>query len=241
VKIRFLLLQARLPDDPMKSHEHECFVRGSGLPRENVVVHDLCDGPPSMTDVRRHDALTVGGSGDYYVTRGDLRGFDALLDLLREVVTIGHPTFASCFGYQLLVRALGGEIVHDPDRTEVGSYELFLTDEGRADPLFRTLPDRFWAQLGHKERARRHPNGVPNLARSDLSPFQALRVPGVPVWASQFHPELDRETNLDRFRYYQSGYARYMTEEERDAAALSFRESPEASDLLRTFIELVFD
>ncbi len=225
----------------MKCHEHECFVRGSGLAHDDVAVYDLCHGPPSMAGVRAYDALTVGGSGDFYVSRGDLPGFDALLDLLREVVASGHPTFASCFGYQLLVRALGGEIVHDPGNTEVGSYELTLTDEGRADPLFRELPARFWAQLGHKDRATRHPDGVPNLAGSEKSPFQALRVPGVPVWASQFHPELDRETNLDRFRYYQSGYARYMGEDEREAAARSFRESPEASRLLVKFIELVFE
>ena len=237
MSIRLLLLQARLADDPMR--ERECFVRATGLPRENVVPFDLCDRAPTIGETRQFDALTIGGSGDYYVTKGDLTDFAQLLETLREVVGIGHPTFASCFGYQLLVHALGGEIIHDPSRTEVGSYEMVLTPEGRVDELFTFLPDRFWAQLGHKERASRHPDGVPNLAGSELSPFQALRIPGRPVWASQFHPELDHETNLDRFRHYESSYATYR-EGERGKAAKRFRDSPEASSLLARFLELVF-
>ncbi len=237
---RMLVLQARRADDPMREHERLCFVRATGLPDENVSCWDLCGGPPRLSDVRRFDALSVGGSGDFDVTRRNLPEFERLLDLLRDVVEASHPTFASCFGYQLLVEALGGEIVRDAANTEVGSFELFLTEEGRDDPLFRALPDRFWGQLGHKERALRHPEGVPNLVRSERSPNQALRVPGRPVWASQFHPELDRETNLDRFRHYAEGYASVLTPGEREAAMASFRDSPEASALLPRFLELVF-
>ncbi len=240
MSIKLLLLQARLADDPMREHERECFARATGLPREKVVSFDLCDRAPTLGEIRQFDALTVGGSGDYYVTQGNLTDFERLLETLREAVAIGHPTFGSCFGYQLLVHALGGEIIRDPLRTEVGSYEMVLTAEGRDDELFTFLPDRFWAQLGHKERASRHPDGIQNLAGSDLSRFQALRIPGKPVWASLFHPELDRETNLDRFRYYESGYAKYMSQEERAKAAERFRESPEVSNLLSRFLELVF-
>ena len=75
-----------------------------------------------------------------------------------------------------LVRALDGEVIHDPDNTEVGTYELTLTAEGRADELFGGLPDRFLAQMGHKERAFRYPAGIPNLASSERSPLQALPV-----------------------------------------------------------------
>ena len=53
-------------------------------------------------------------------------------------------------------------------------------------------------------------------------------------------PELDREANLDRFRYYESSYAKYMSQEERAKAPERFRESPEVSNLLSRFLELVF-
>ena len=70
--VRMLLLQARRSADPMREHEHRCFVSRAGLPAANVIPHDLCDGPPSPASLSRYDALTVGGSGEYYVSRGNL-------------------------------------------------------------------------------------------------------------------------------------------------------------------------
>ncbi len=223
----------------MAAHERGCFVEKTGLPAGNVLVHDLCAGPPSLADVREHDALTVGGSGDYYVSDGNLPFFESFLDLLRDVVAVGHPTFASCFGYQSLVTALGGEVVKDVANTEVGTYVLTLTADGRADELFGELPDRFNAQLGRKDRAVRLPDGIPNLASSEANPFQALRVRGAPIWATQFHPELDRATNADRYLHYLEGYASHMSDEDRANALDRFRDSPETSGLLRRFVALI--
>jgi GMP synthase (glutamine-hydrolysing) len=236
---KILLLQARDADDPMADHEHRCFAERTGLPADRVVVHDLCAGPPTLARVRSHAALMIGGAGDYYVSKGNLPNHGAFFDLIHEVIAVGHPTFGSCFGYQCLVSALGGDIVFDPDNTEVGTYPLRLTDEGRADELFGELPERFNAQLGRKDRAVRHPEGVPNLATSAASPFQALRIPGKPIWATQFHPELDRITNADRYRHYLNGYASHMSEEEKAASLERFEESSEASGLLRRFVEIV--
>lgn len=224
----------------MGAHELRCFSERLGVSLENVVPHDLViDGAPSLRALREHDALMIGGSGDHYVSKSDLPGLERTLDLLREVADAGHPTFGSCFGYHLLVRALGGVIVHDPERSEVGTFELALTDAGRADPLFSTLPPRFDAQLGHKDRATSHPVGVENLAASELSPLQALRVPGKPIWATQFHPELGRDTCVDRYRAYLASYGSGVPDADAQRAIDGFRESPHASDLLRRFARFV--
>ena len=182
----------------------------------------------------------VGGSGDFYVSKRNLPHFDATLDLLREVVEVGHPTFGSCFGYQLLISALGGEVIFDPDRTEVGTFELELTSAAKDDPLFSLLPPSFQTQMGHKDRALSHPDGVPNLASSERCPLQALRLPNKPIWAAQFHPELDLEGNRVRYRHYLDGYMPHMTPERRDEVLSGFQESPEASQILRYFLDLVF-
>jgi GMP synthase-like glutamine amidotransferase len=42
------------------------------------------------------------------------------------------------------------------------------------------------------------PDGFPNLVTSRRCFYQALRVPGAPVWATQFHPELDDRGNRER-------------------------------------------
>jgi GMP synthase (glutamine-hydrolysing) len=238
--LRILLLQARDEDDPMKEEEVLSFAEKSGLTPEQFDQHDLVSGPPKLSRVLDYDAMMVGGSGDYFVSKRNLPAFDELLGVLAEVVAAGHPTFASCFGFQLLTAALGGEIVHDAPAMEVGTYALRLTEAGRKDPLLGSLPPRFMAQLGRKDRASRLPEGLVNLASSELCPHQAFRVPGQPVWATQFHPELDARTNKDRFMRYLDGYAMHMTPEEKRIALDRYRESPEASRLLPGFLRLVF-
>ena len=240
MSLKFLLLQARKPTDTAREDEHRSFARKLGVGFEQIDCHDLLNGPPDISLVAESDALLMGGAGDYYVSKRNLPGFEALLDLLSEVVDIGHPTFASCFGFQCLVEALGGVIVHDPGRTEVGTFEIELTVAGRLDPIMSTLPESFMAQLGRKDRASRLPDGIPNLARSELSPFQAFRVPDKPIWAFQFHPELDVEANRLRFERYLKGYSQMMSEGERRATWDRFRESPQTEVLLPAFLDLVF-
>lgn len=239
-KVCVLLLQARREDDPMRAHELSCFVDSTGLPEESFTPHNVCESVPSLDKARAHDAVMIGGSGDYYVSQQNMPGFAGYIDLLREIAGVGQPVFGSCYGYQSLVSALGGEIIHDVDNTEVGTIEMKLTDEGRNDPVFGDLPDRFFSQTGHKDRAARHPAGAANLVASSRCPFQALRVPGQPIWGTQFHPELDGDTNTERFQHYLDGYSGYMTDEQRERGLSQFGASPEASTLLSRFLNVVF-
>ena len=198
--IKILLLQARHADDAARLEERTSFAHMAGVEETAVIPFDLLTAVPTLAEIRRYDALMIGGSGDYYVSKGNLPNFQAVLDLLAEVVAIGQPTFASCFGFQMLAQALGGEIVYAPEAMEVGTYDVRLTEDGRADELFSYLPDVFPRPIGRKDKAARLPDSVLHLAASDRAPFQALRVPGKPIWATQFHPELTKETNLARFQ-----------------------------------------
>lgn len=229
-----MVLQARHTDDPMLEHERECFVESTGLNREDFDWRNVVEGVPTLADVRSFDALLIGGSGHFSVAHPSEGFFAPLTDLLRDVVDADCPTFGSCFGYQLVVSALGGRVEHDEKRGEVGSFEVELTADGRADELFGDLPARFDTQMGHLDRATKLPTGVRNLARSELCPYQALRIEGRRIWASQFHPELDQAANLHRYRAYIERY---------DSAGgggdFSSRPSPETSRLLGRFIGLI--
>lgn len=239
--LKVLLLQARNEDDPVRAEERQSFAEKSGLPVGRIRPHDLLSGPPTLTQLRYYDAVMVGGSGDYYVSKKTLPHFPDQLGFLAEVVDRGFPMFASCFGFQILVEALGGRIIHDPENVEVGTYELKLTEKGLRDPLFGTIPPVFAAQLGRKDRADRLPPGVDHLASSERSPYQSFRIPDKPIWATQFHPELDLESNRQRFERYLKGYAEHMSEAERDEARRRFRESPHTREILRSFLKLAFD
>jgi GMP synthase (glutamine-hydrolysing) len=241
MSVQILLLQARNRDDSAKQEERNSFAARLGIPAEKITPFDLLNGKLTLRAVRQYDVLMVGGSGDYYVSKRNLPNFDYLLEVLSEVAEVGHPTFASCFGFQCLVEALGGRVIHDPENTEVGTLPLQLTKEGRNDPLLSSLPDSFLAQLGRKDRASRLPRGYSGLAFSSSSPYQAFRVLNKPIWAFQFHPELNREDNRKRFERYLEGYAAHMSLEEQHQTLRNFKESPETEKLLPRFMKLVFD
>jgi GMP synthase (glutamine-hydrolysing) len=236
---RLLLAQARHADDPMREHEIQCFADQCGLERNTIKPFDLLECAPTLNDVDSFDAFLVGGSGDFYVSQKNLPHHREFEEFLRRLVSARKPTFASCFGYQCLVDALGGTIVHDPNNTEVGTFEVTRTLESDKDPLFSGLPRQFMAQLGHKDRATQNPPGIPNLAGSQRSPFQALRIPNAPIWATQFHPELNQATNQERFVRYLDGYSQHMPLDQRDLISQSFHPSPEASGLLNDFIKIL--
>ncbi len=238
---RFLLLQARNPNDPVREEERQAFVVAAGLPDDAVVTHDLLQGPPSREVWRAFDGLFVGGSGEYNLSDGSCPHLAATLDFLLEVVAAGKPMFASCFGFQMLAVALGGTVERDVSRAEIGTFPITLTREGRTDDLFGQLPPRFWAQLGHKEHVTRFPFAkAVLLARSERSPYQALRIPGAPIWATQFHPELNQQRNLDRLLRYRDLYVAHLGEAGFRALLDQFRPSPEADELLPRFLYLVF-
>ncbi len=238
--IKILLLQARKQDDAAKDEERASFAEAVNVLLENIVPFDLLAAAPTLSKIQQFDALMIGGSGDYYVSKKDFPHLPQLLDVLQEVVAAGQPTFASCFGFQLIVQALGGNIIYDPDHMEVGTFPVTLTKAGQADELFSHMPKEFCAQIGRKDRADYLPKGFLHLASSANAPFQALRVPDKPIWATQFHPELTKEENLKRFQRYIGGYASQMSPDELQKTLDRFDDSLEANGLLRRFMTLVF-
>ncbi|MHC4946391.1 MAG: type 1 glutamine amidotransferase, partial [Planctomycetota bacterium] len=69
MKIKILLLQARHQDDRARINERSSFAKRAGLDLEQIVPFDLLGGAPSIMDIRKFDVLSVGGSGDYYVSK----------------------------------------------------------------------------------------------------------------------------------------------------------------------------
>jgi len=233
---RVLLLQIR--DHPeAERQERECFVEFSGLPAAAFRFHNLLADPrPARAELEAADVVIVGGAGAHSVT--EEHPFSApLAEAVRDRVAARRPLFGSCFGHQFLAQALGGRVVTDLQRKEVGTHAIELTTAGRSDPLFAGLPERFEAQFGHHDRVVELPPGAVELAASALCPNQAYRLRGLPVWGCQFHVELDDRRILERARIYQSGYL--PGDDALAAFAASVRPTPIASTLLRRFFAAV--
>lgn len=187
----------------MREHEIGCFERCFACDPAQIRIFDLLSGAPSPALIDEVDVVLLGGSGDYSVVRGG-PWLPGALDAMKGLVETAKPTFASCWGFQALARAMGGEVVTDRTRAEVGATRMSLTDAGADDPVFGPLGDRFLAIAGHEDHVVSLPEGAVLLATSEQSENQAFRFEGKPIYATQFHPELDREGFLDRMRRYPS-------------------------------------
>jgi GMP synthase (glutamine-hydrolysing) len=237
---RVLLISLRDPVDPMAAHERRCFAVCSALDEEAVAVHAMTDGPPPRWKLQEYDALLFGGSGAYSVL-DDVIWIRQALDVLVDVVELGVPSWASCFGFQGLAMALGGAVEHDEERAEMGSTELSVTPAGERDGLFRSLPVRFWAQQGHHDRVTVLPPGVERLATGDVCREQAFKVGGAPFWASQFHPELTVASTLDRFHHYRDHYLDDASADGVFQKLQSGRDTPEVGQLVARLVRHQFN
>ncbi|MDY7094825.1 MAG: type 1 glutamine amidotransferase [Acidobacteriota bacterium] len=186
-------------------------------------------------DLADADVMILGGAGAHSAL-DDHPFTEPLSEVVVRWIDDGRPVFGSCWGHQFLGRLLGGSLIHDEERQELGSYRVETTETGRRDPLLEGLPESFTVQLGHHDRIDRLPPAMEELARSELCCHQLIRLRDKPVYGSQFHPELRREDFLDRLAVYRREYAPGAEAMRRVEEGL--RPSLEANGLLRRFLEL---
>jgi len=237
-ELKPLYIQIR-SDEVTKDEEFAEFVRYSGIPIENFTVVNVFNEP--RFDAGRlddHDLLFVGGTSD---DNDDVSPPPILLEpsestarVLKGALDANLPTLASCFGFQVAIVHLGGELVYDPAKMEMGSYDLCLTDEAKSDPIFCDTPNPFHAISGHKKRASKLPEGAVLLAYSDLCPIHAMRI-GDNFYATQFHPELDDRDLVARITRYQERYP--LGDNGLQNIIDTIKPTPDSNALLKKFVE----
>jgi GMP synthase (glutamine-hydrolysing) len=102
------------------------------------------------------------------------------------------PILGICFGAQLLAKTLGGSVAPGT-RFEIGMVPVTLTDGGKQDPVFGSLPPTFPVFQWHGEDMSLPPGAI-HLAASPDFPIQAFRMKDH-VYGLLFHPELE-ETGI---------------------------------------------
>jgi GMP synthase (glutamine-hydrolysing) len=236
-RIRYLLLQIRDATDPMRNQEIECFGRTLPCEVSQIAVHDLLTGEPSRATLDAATIVLLGGSGDYSAA-GEGAWLDRALDALRTLHELSKPTFASCWGFQAMARAMGGDVIHDLSRAELGTRPVHLTREGINDVVFGQLRSPFLCQMGHEDRVARLPEDAIRLAFTDRVDNQAFRFANRPIYCTQFHPELDRQAILQRVEAYPK-YIRKIADVSIEEFTASIQETPEANRLLPHFVRHV--
>lgn len=236
--IKILLMQIR-QDKVTAKEEFDEFVRYSGLKNNNFSVLNVFNNPNFENNViENHHALFIGGSSDASVLEPEKYNFiKSCENLIQFCVNKNIPVFASCFGLQLAIDALGGTVVEDRENMEMGTYEIFLTDEGKKDPLFADINNSFFAVSGHEKRGEKLPKNAILLAYSKKCPIHAFKLKNKPFYGFQFHPEIDKKDLVARIKRYKK---RYLDNEESLQTILnSAAETPKSNELVKKFVDII--
>ncbi|HJX30328.1 MAG TPA: type 1 glutamine amidotransferase [Thermodesulfobacteriota bacterium] len=196
-----------------------------------IIMHDPSEGPGTIEDylaLKGIDVYTVRlyacdllpqalDDYDAVVTMGGPMNVyeDEKYPFLRDEVNFltqtmdrGVPILGICLGAQMIARACGAS-VFKASQKEVGWSEVFLTDTGKKDMLFRGLSETLPVFQWHEDTFEL-PVGGHLLATSAVCPHQAFRCSN--AYGLQFHVEVTPQILFDWFGLSPDGekLIRYM-------------------------------
>jgi len=143
---------------------------------------------PDAADV---DFLIVMGGPQSPLRMSDYPYLSDEINLISAVIRQTKPIVGFCLGSQLIAESLGARTQKSPDK-EVGIFPVQLTDDGRQDPILKSLPAEFDVLHWHHDMPG-IPDGAALLARSAGCPHQAFRF-GDRIYGFQFHMEPTKES-----------------------------------------------
>ncbi len=138
------------------------------------------------------DALIIPGSRLDIDPEGRRENpwMEGLIGLIRRAHEAGKPMLGICFGHQAIGVAFGSLLgrIPPPRSLELGMVGLVLSAEGRVDPLFEGVPERFGGMMWHYRFLEGLPEGAVALAKGKDGMLQSFRI-GRTTWGVQFHPD----------------------------------------------------
>lgn len=148
-----------------------------------------------LPNLKEFDWLMVMGGSQHAWEEDTYSWLVREKEYIKETLTAGKTVIGICFGAQLLAEALGGTLFTN-EQSEVGWYDVNLSDQGRQSFLFQNLPETFTTFHWHSDHYSLPSNCV-RLADSAPTANQVFIKPGDPVVGIQFHPEYTRRMVLE--------------------------------------------
>lgn len=103
-----------------------------------------------------------------------------------EIWKLGIPVLGVCYGMQLMVQQLGGEVVRS-ERGEYGKASLTIDDP---TDLLTNVEDGTTMWMSHGDSVTTLPDGFGLLAHTANTPCAAIAHPEHKLYGVQFHPEV---------------------------------------------------
>ena len=103
-----------------------------------------------------------------------------------EIWQLGIPVLGVCYGMQLMVNQLGGE-VFKAERGEYGKASLYIDDP---TDLLTNVEEATTMWMSHGDSVKTMPPGFELLAHTDNTPCAAIAHHDKKLYGVQFHPEV---------------------------------------------------
>ena len=103
-----------------------------------------------------------------------------------EIWQLGIPILGVCYGMQLMVQQLGGEVAR-AERAEYGKASLFIDDP---TDLLTNVEDGSTMWMSHGDSCHQLPEGFEILAHTENTPCAAIAHHSKKLYGVQFHPEV---------------------------------------------------
>lgn len=124
-----------------------------------------------------------------------------------EIYTWGIPVFGICYGSQLMMHMLGGNVCKAPER----EYGKTVVDLDVNSPLFTDLPEKNVCWMSHNDYIEKIAPGFAITAHTPNCPVAAAEDQARKLYCVQFHPEVLHTDNgtkiLSNFVYNVCGCA----------------------------------
>jgi GMP synthase-like glutamine amidotransferase len=166
-----------------------------------IDIFEMLDGKAGEVRLDKYNALVLSGSDSNHLER--YPGYRITKNLLEEAKKQDMPVLGICAGFQILAKIFGYELEMMETGPEMGWYEIFLSDDGKQDPLFKNMPEQFISFLCHIKRI--HSNSQYNtttVLAYNNNCLQSFKF-GKNMYGIQFHPEDTIEGGeelIDRYR-----------------------------------------
>jgi len=143
-----------------------------------------------LPDIASFDFLIVMGGPQ---SETELDKYSYLQDeviFTKKAIDKNKAVLGICLGAQIIGESLGAKTERSPNK-EVGVYPIKLTEEGRADSIFKLFPENFDVVHWHNDMPG-IPEGGVLLAYSEGCPRQVFKF-GDRVYGLQCHMEMTSE------------------------------------------------
>jgi GMP synthase (glutamine-hydrolysing) len=149
--------------------------------RECQVYSEIVPATATLDEIlaRKPKALILSGGPASVYADGAMPAAPGLFDA-------GLPVLGICYGFQLMVRDLGGTV----ERTGTGEYGAAALKVSEGGTLLDGLPEGQQVWMSHGDTATVAPPGFTVTASTDSTPVAVAEHAGRCLFGMQFHPEV---------------------------------------------------